>query len=222
MPPQLVHLLLADFLHFLLQLELVSFHLELEVDLANPRIQLVNLFLKASLASCRLFDLLLELNDNLLRPDDVIVDNNSLLLTLKLLAQVLNRFVLLADKVVLTFVAQLALPKSVDQGLIDVLLPVSKDYAKLTTEKHLRLGLITSFSHGAELFLQFFVVLDEAINVGSGILGRVLELSLCLIQSLVELLDLFFESVVLVQEIIQLGSLRLNFELVFAEFLLHG
>ena len=38
----------------------------------------------------------------------------------------------------------------------------------------------------------------EAINVGTGILGRVLELSLCFIKSFGELLDLFFESVVLV------------------------
>ena len=82
----MVHLLLADLLHLLLKLELVCFHLELEVNLTDPSIQLVNLFLEATLAPSRLVNLLLELDYDFLRPDDVVVDDDSLLLTLELLA----------------------------------------------------------------------------------------------------------------------------------------
>ena len=82
----MVHLLLADLLHLLLKLELVCFHLELEVDLANTCIQLVDLFLEATLAPGRLVDFLLELDYDFLGPYDVVVDDDSLLLTLELLA----------------------------------------------------------------------------------------------------------------------------------------
>lgn len=104
-PPQLVHLLLADLLHLFLQLELVVLHFKLQVDFVQSRVQLVDFDLQAFFTALALLDLLLQVNHNHGRAYDVVVNDDPRLLALELLPQVFNGFVLLADQVVFAFVA---------------------------------------------------------------------------------------------------------------------
>ena len=124
---QLLHLLLADYSHLLLHLEVLSAHFQLEIDLAKACIELVRTSLICLFTLFKLSDFLLEVQYNHRRPNHIVINHNPVLLALQLLPQVGNSFVLLADQVVFALMAQLAPPERVDKGLVHVLLAMLED-----------------------------------------------------------------------------------------------
>ena len=105
--------------------------------------------------------------------------------------------------------AQFTLPERVNEGLVDVLLAMLKDDTQLAAEKHLLLGLVSRLSHQLKLVLQRPVLPDQASKCGVDALPLLyfLQGHLRLFECLFKLRDVFFQAIVLVQKVIQLGPL---------------
>ena len=134
MLPQLIHLAFAHECRLCLLSELVCLRFQCLIELGQLSREQIDPRCVGLFPLLCLLKLLLQIQDNHGRPDDVVIDHDSVLLALQFLPEIFNRFVLLSYQVVLALVPQFALPEGINQGLVDILFPVLEDYAHLSAQ----------------------------------------------------------------------------------------